>query len=213
MEKKFNFVYLTTNVINGKQYIGDHSTDNLNDHYIGSGKIIKEAIKKYNKKNFNCVILEFCSSKKEAEELQEKYIIQYETLEPKGYNINPKGGFINNYQHSTITRQKISKSKKGKPTWNKNLKNCYSPETIHQWSNTRKGRKCLNKASFCAKGRKFSDEHKKNLSISKIGNKNSKGWLSNKILKKCKYCGIETTSGNYGRWHGEKCKHKFSNNL
>ena len=32
MERKFNYVYLTTNLVNGKQYIGDHSTDKINDY-------------------------------------------------------------------------------------------------------------------------------------------------------------------------------------
>ena len=38
-------IYLTTNLINGKQYIGKdrHS----NPHYLGGGVLLKEDIKKY----------------------------------------------------------------------------------------------------------------------------------------------------------------------
>ena len=42
-----NFIYKTTNLINGKYYIGMHSTDNLEDVYIGSGKRLWFSIKNY----------------------------------------------------------------------------------------------------------------------------------------------------------------------
>jgi hypothetical protein len=64
MEKQFNYVYATTNVITKKQYIGDHSTDNLDDGYLGSGKILKEAKRKYKRENFRREILEFFDTKK-----------------------------------------------------------------------------------------------------------------------------------------------------
>ena len=49
---KFIFVYKITNLINGKFYYGKHATNNLNDRYLGSGVLIKKAIKiKFHTKN------------------------------------------------------------------------------------------------------------------------------------------------------------------
>jgi hypothetical protein len=39
-EYKYHIIYKTTNLINGKIYVGMHSTDNLNDGYLGSGWIL-----------------------------------------------------------------------------------------------------------------------------------------------------------------------------
>ena len=46
-KKKFHFIYKTTNLINSKYYIGMHSTSNLKDGYLGSGKYLRSSIKKY----------------------------------------------------------------------------------------------------------------------------------------------------------------------
>lgn len=109
------FTYITTNLINGKQYVGDHSTNDLNDGYIGSGRpAFDNAKKKYGKQNFKLQILEFFNSKKEAFDAQEKYINEYNTLVPNGYNISPKGGNGVFGCHSEETKQKISNSEKGK---------------------------------------------------------------------------------------------------
>lgn len=55
------YVYIITNLINGKQYVGDHlsycTDETHNDTYFGSGKIIMRAIKKYGKENFKKEIL------------------------------------------------------------------------------------------------------------------------------------------------------------
>ena len=48
----FYTVYKTTNLLNNKIYIGLHETEDLNDSYLGSGILLKQAIKKYGSNNF-----------------------------------------------------------------------------------------------------------------------------------------------------------------
>lgn len=114
IEKKYNYVYITTNLINGKQYVGDHSTNNFNDGYLGSGVKLKHAIKKYKKENFKKQIIEFFETKKEAFDAQEKWIKEYNTIE-EGYNISSKGGLgIPGSFHNEETKKKIGLAHKGK---------------------------------------------------------------------------------------------------
>lgn len=115
-----NFVYISTNLISGKQYVGSHNGSKK--IYFGSGLLIKKALKKYGIESFKREILEECDDIKEARLLEEKYINKFNTLEPNGYNISPKGGLSLYGCHSKETRIKIGKALRGKKRTEKQKK-------------------------------------------------------------------------------------------
>ncbi len=65
-------VYEIINKINGRRYIGK---DSHNDPtYMGSGKILKLAFKKYGKENFVKTILEYCNTEDELDDRERHWI-------------------------------------------------------------------------------------------------------------------------------------------
>jgi len=83
-------VYETINKINGKRYIGKDKHNDLK--YLGSGKLLQKAIKKYGKENFVKTILEYCSSEAELAE-KERHWIQITNAQTSKlyYNIGEGG--------------------------------------------------------------------------------------------------------------------------
>ena len=65
--KKYHYLYKTTNLINNKYYYGIHSTNNLNDGYLGSGKHLRYSIRKYSKENFKREILYYFDNREELQ--------------------------------------------------------------------------------------------------------------------------------------------------
>lgn len=124
--RKYKFIYKTTNLVNGKIYIGQHATDIIRDGYKGSGIALKNAFKKYGRNNFKLEILEFYEgdSKEEFNELEQKYVEKFDSTNPeKGYNrtLCCGGGYIGeeayknrHYRHSKEAKEKISRANKGK---------------------------------------------------------------------------------------------------
>lgn len=92
-KKKYYFIYETTNLLDGMVYRGYHSTNNLDDGYIGSGKYFWSAVNKYGKENFKTEILEFCSCWDEMIEREEFYVDDEFYKLPTNYNLQ-KGGRI-----------------------------------------------------------------------------------------------------------------------
>jgi len=100
--KQFKYtVYKTTNIVNGKIYVGFHKTLNLNDDYLGSGKIFKRAIKKYGVENFKKTILFIFDTAEEMFKKESKIVDRLFVESNNTYNIllGGRGGFY--YINST----------------------------------------------------------------------------------------------------------------
>lgn len=90
---QFYIVYKTTNLVNGKIYIGAHTTRNLDDGYMGSGHAIQAAIKKYGVDNFRREILFHAFDKASLYYAERFYFVTPEYVsQSNNYNLI-KGGY------------------------------------------------------------------------------------------------------------------------
>lgn len=91
-KRKYHIVYQTTNTVNNMIYIGAHSTDVLDDGYLGSGHKLTLAIEKYGVEFFRKEILHIFKTPLEMFS-KEAHIVNLEFLKrPDVYNI-VEGGF------------------------------------------------------------------------------------------------------------------------
>jgi len=83
-------IYCTACKINGKYYIGQ--TKRENPRYLGSGKLIKLALKKYGKRNFRRWIIEENLTKEQADIKEKYWIKKLKTTDREyGYNLSDGG--------------------------------------------------------------------------------------------------------------------------
>jgi hypothetical protein len=168
--KKYHFIYKTTNLLNGDFYVGVHSTNNLNDDYLGSGKRLKRSVKKYGKENFKLEVLEFFNDRSSLM-LRENEIVNDSLLsDPNCMNlkVGGTGGFSQEAQ--------VRNSKKGNQRFIELMKN-------DEWKNNQRQKQSIGlKNEMRKKGIKGRWEGKKhsNESKRKIGLKNSKNQTGNK---------------------------------
>jgi len=212
VEKKYNYVYITTNLINGKQYVGDHSTNDLKDDYLGSGNLFTQKIKQYGKENFKKEILEFFDTKQEAFDGQEKYIKIYEShISQNGYNISSRGGYgVPSSFLDESTKNKISESHK--EIWK-------DSKIRKKLTKVRKGRivseETARKISKANKGRVLSEEWKDNISNGNKGRSSpNKGKKLSEEHKQKISAGVKKkfkdNPPNIGKKHSEESKRKMS---
>lgn len=117
---KFYGIYKITNKVNGKMYIGQHITDNIDDGYMGSGILIQKAVKKYGKDAFTKEWLEFSENADDLNYLERSYVDKEWLASPDTYNLayggnqgNFHNGMLGKHQ-SAEAKRKMSLSKIGK---------------------------------------------------------------------------------------------------
>lgn len=196
----YGYIYETTNLVNGKKYIGKHKSNKINKTYLGSGVALKKAIKKYKKENFKVKIIEKINTNQKDLDLREMYWIRFfdAVANKKYYNrsyggenegwfgvnqaIKEKGGL------SEETKRKMSKSRMGEkhPMYGKH----HSEKSKEKMRKIKKGKKTSKetrkKQSDALKGEKaywfgkhLTEETKRKLSEVRKGKNINRRWINN----------------------------------
>lgn len=84
-------IYQTTNMVNGKIYIGAHQTNDLNDGYKGSGMALRRAFKKYGRDSFQTIILHECRSQQDMFEKEASIVTRDFVKQKTNYNLTVGG--------------------------------------------------------------------------------------------------------------------------
>lgn len=196
--KTYYTIYKTTNKIDGKYYIGKHQTSNIDDSYLGSGKALVKAIKKYGRNNFYKEVLfvfdnELDMNNKEKEIVDEDFVNSRNTY---NLTIGGEGGPIfKGKHHSEKAKDKLRQHHKivDLNDEQKKLKYSNSKNTrlakYGKWNtdNQRKiaremhiGKAPKNKGKVCVN----KDNHNKYISIDDLDNYLKEGWIKGNINKK-----------------------------
>jgi group I intron endonuclease len=162
-------VYLVTNKINGKQYVGQTVKKlNLrwNEHTSSkSNGALQRAIRKHNKENFSLLILHECTTKEEMDFVESFYISFLNTRAHNGYNLTNGGEGRSGYHLSEEAKKRISE---------KNSGHVMSEEQKAQVSKRHKGIKLGPR----------SEETKRKISIGNMGKKYSEESIRKGALKR-----------------------------
>jgi group I intron endonuclease len=167
MDTTYGYIYLTTNKINGKRYIGQHKSKDWDYKYFGSGKLLNRAIQKYGIENFTCFPLAWAWNREELNKLEIEYIAH---CKPE-YNLakGGEGGSVKGRIVSAETKKKMSKKRKNKI----NLGHKCSDETRKRMSE--------NHADFSGQNHPFFGKHQSKEVKRKISESVKKYWSNKKI--------------------------------
>ena len=145
----YHYLYKIVNNINNHEYIGMHSTKNLDDGYKGSGYLLKQAYKAYGIHSFIKIILKFCKNRQEVSLLEKQIVNADYIASEETYNLR-EGGENSSFLTDEI-KKKISQRAKGRNAGEKNY--FYGKRLVGQLNGNY--------------GNKWSDEQRLALSIKK----------------------------------------------
>jgi len=149
----YGYIYITTNLINDKQYIGQHKGPH-NPSYLGTGIAISEAIKIHGRENFKNEVICYCETKEELDLKEIEWISKLDAVKsPMFYNMveGGQGGIL--YER---------RDGEHNPFFGKS-------QTDYQKQQVSKALKGLDRSDINSKlpqnqkGKKLSDQHKQKL--------------------------------------------------
>lgn len=217
------YIYITTNTLNNKIYIGQHKSESYDKKYFGSGLLLNRAIKKYGIDNFKNEIIMWVKDQEEANEKEKFFIDLYNSRNPEiGYNIvcGGNGGNIISYLPTDKYLEYIKKIKiNNKGSGNPNFGN---GDKIRGIKNPAKRPEVRKKISESISGERNGMYGKTGKNNPNFGRKNSKEAIENikksmkglKYKKICENCEIEFL-GNSARskYCSDICKRQYRDNL
>ena len=205
------YIYILTNGVNGKQYVGQSIHDPLGSagrvkehlslRYKGC-HVLHNALLKYGVESFEVEVIPYLGASQEAlNAIEQWYIVKEKTLTPDGYNISSGGK--SGGTASLETRRKLSEAHRGKEKsvehrekiGNAHKGKVLTSEHCRNISDSKKGK------NHHFYGKKFSPEHCRNISE---GQKGNEPWNKGKKMSE-KYC--QTMSENLKKsWRRRKSK-------
>ena len=212
---QYHLIYKIKCIVNEKYYIGMHSTSNLEDGYMGSGKRIKNSIKKYGLENHTKEVLEFLPDRSSLKD-REKEIVNQELLNDSlcmNLSIGGEGailfgksnGFFNKkrsrkhikamklghskYMNNPITKMEFNNimSNINKDTWDRGANTGFRNKT-----HTKKIRKRISKANSIHQSGKGNSQYgtcwiHNSKESKKIKKKEIDKWLNDGWIKGAKF--------------------------
>jgi group I intron endonuclease len=161
-------IYITTNLVNGSKYIGLDTHNN--PRYLGSGKLLQKAVKKYGKENFKKEILEECETLEELKKRELYWIQKYNAKESKEfYNMTDTMTPTQRPHLTEEHKQNISLAKKGKklpPVSQEAIDKRVATRKANGYTHSEKTRK---KIAASNKGKSMSLSARANMSKAKAG--------------------------------------------
>jgi hypothetical protein len=206
-QKLYHFIYKTTCKLNGNYYYGMHSTDNLEDGYLGSGTRISRSIKKYGVDSHSIERLEFFETREKLREREKEIINEELLLDPLCMNLQLGGGGGFSSEEHRIKNLKAWSSS-GRTNYLKKLKT--NPEFYERFCNARKkqweNEEYRNKIVPILKnnwiGKSHSEETKLKMSLSQQGKQRGERnsqygtcWITNGKENKKIHCGDDIPNG------------------
>ena len=205
----YGFIYITTDLTNGMQYIGKRviKGNSEDDTYLGSGKWLKRSIKKHGEENFVREIIEYAINDDELRQL-EKYLVWlagaveseafYNIQDGGGGGDNTKGWSEEEKQQFSKTMSEATKGEKNGMYGKPQSAEARQKMSENHWTKREEGKRYCKSKEFRTKmsevtkgekngmyGRPHTEESKLKMSISSKG-KN-----------------VGAKNGNYGNHNGK----------